>query len=133
MKLIFVLIIAMICSLNSQGQYQLYKEVNQVEFYTKWGREKWLSKKSPKILMVKVINRGSFAVEFDLGVEFFKDLALVEDSKPVAQCLSAGKTLLPRMSGLMFKPLEYASDKIDSFELSGLDIVIKDMPDCQQP
>jgi hypothetical protein len=133
MKSLFFIILISAIGLSAAGQYQLYKEVNQVEFYTKWGREKWLSKKSPRVLMVKVVNKGSHAAEFDLGVEFFRNLVLVEESKPASQCLSAGKTLLPRMSGLIFKPAETNPDEIDSVELTGLDIMIKDKPDCIRP
>ncbi len=133
MKNLILLALAIVCSLHSIAQFQLYKEVSRIEFYTKWGREKWYSKKSPKVLLVKVVNKSSAAVEFDLGVEFFKNLTLVEESKPVSQCLGAGKTLLPRMSGLIFKPLENLPETIDSFELSGLDVVVKDVQDCQNP
>jgi hypothetical protein len=133
MKRLFFIFLITTFGLSAAGQYQLYKEVNQIEFYTKWGREKWLSKKSPRVLMVKVVNKSASAVEFDLGVEFFRNLVLVEESKPVSQCLSSGKTLLPRMSGLMFKPADANPDEIDSVELTGLEITVKDGPDCIRP
>ena len=66
-KLLVVLTFALAVN-NIRAQYTLYREVSGVEFYTKWGREKWLSKKSPKVLMVKIVNTGSKAVDFDLGV-----------------------------------------------------------------
>jgi hypothetical protein len=117
--------------LPASAQYELYKEVGQVSFYTKWGREKWYSKKSPKVLLIKIVNKSSFAVDLDLTVEFYKNLALVEESQPVSQCLGSGKTLLPRMAGLVFKPAQIAPEEIDGFELSGTDGVVLDTPDCR--
>jgi hypothetical protein len=94
------------------------------------GHEKWFSKKSPKVLLVKIVNTTDVAIEFDFGVEFFMDLLLVEESKPKAYCLSAGKTLLPRVSGLVFKPESVEPDSLDSYELSGLEIKKAISKDC---
>lgn len=120
----------MLVLLSADAQYQLYKEVEGVEFYTKWGREKWLSKKSPKVLLIKVVNKGSLAVDFEMGVEFFKDMIMVEESKPSSMCISAGKTLLPRMAGLVYKPAEVNPEEIDGFELSDLEVTKRTLGDC---
>jgi hypothetical protein len=130
MKNLVVLVLLFSVSFAVSAQFQLYKEVGQVSYYTKWSHEKWYSKKSPKVLLVKVVNKSSFAVRFDLSVEFYKNLMMVEESEQVTQCLSSGKTLLPRMAGLVFKPAELNPEEIDAFELSGIEATVLDVPDC---
>lgn len=122
----------LISSVTLQAQFQLYREVGQVSYYTKWSHEKWYSKKSPKVLLVKVVNKSSFAVQFDLSVEFYKNLVMVEQSGPFTQCLGSGKTLLPRMSGFVFKPAEINPAEIDSFELSGIEGTVLDVSGCPE-
>lgn len=122
----------LIGSVTLQAQFQLYREVGQVSYYTKWSHEKWYSKKSPKVLLVKVVNKSSFAVQFDLSVEFYKNLVMVEQSGPFTQCLGSGKTLLPRMSGFVFKPAEINPAEIDSFELSGIEGTVLDVSGCPE-
>lgn len=122
----------LVSSVTLQAQFQLYREVGQVSYYTKWSHEKWYSKKSPKVLLVKVVNKSSFAVQFDLSVEFYKNLVMVEQSGPFTQCLGSGKTLLPRMSGFVFKPAEINPAEIDSFELSGIEGTVLDVSGCPE-
>lgn len=130
MKKIILFIVVAISVQTSAAQYVLYKEIDGVEFYSKWGHEKWLSKKSPKVLMVKIVNTGPTAVEFNLGVEFFSNLMMVEESPEKPFCLSAGKTLLPRMAALVFKPAGSSPEKLDSFELTGLELVRMEKSSC---
>ncbi len=130
MKYIFSAICLIAFSMTGPSQFLLKKEVDGVQFYTKWGHEKWLSKKSPKVLLVKIVNTTPYAVEFDLGVEFFMNMMLIEESKAKSYCLSGGKTLLPRVSGLLYKPEGVDPDSLDSFELSGLDIKKATIKDC---
>ncbi len=123
MRPILVALVFSIVSFAAQSQYTLHKEVDGVQFYTKWGNEKWWSKKSPKVLLVKVKNTNSLAVRYTLGVEFFKNLQLIEAGKEEEYCLSQYSTAYPRRAGLVFKPNDNASvNEMDTFELSGLDI-----------
>ncbi len=123
MKTPFILVVLILISYSVSSQYTLYKEVDGVAFYTKWGNEKWWSKKSPKVLLVKVKNNNELAVNFTLGVEFFKEMQLVESGKGEEYCLNQHATANPRMRGLVFKPSETANpDNMGSFELSGLEI-----------
>lgn len=132
MKNLMLFTFFLIGSVTLQAQFQLYREVGQVSYYTKWSHEKWYSKKSPKVLLVKVVNKSSFAVQFDLSVEFYKNLVMVEQSGPFTQCLGSGKTLLPRMSGFVFKPAEINPAEIDSFELSGIEGTVLDVSGCPE-
>src|SRR6218665_2445682 len=123
MKFPFIIVVLMLLSYSASSQYTLYKEVDGVAFYTKWGNEKWWSKKSPKVLLVKVKNNNALAVNFTLGVEFFKEMQLIESGREEEYCLSQRTTANPRMRGLVFKPTETTNpDNLDSFELSGLEI-----------
>lgn len=100
------------------SQYTLYKEVDGVQFYTKWGHEKWWSRKSDKVLLVKVVNTTDTPMTYSLGVEFFKDLKMVEQSQPGTYCVKAGGKVMPRSKGLMVKPAVV----YDTIELTGLDV-----------
>ncbi len=123
MRPIFLIAFIAVFSFSANSQFTLHKTVDGVEFYTKWGNEKWWSKKSPKVLLVKVKNTNSLAVRYTLGVEFFKDLQLIEAGKEEEYCLSQHATAYPRRAGLVFKPNDAASiNEMDTFELSGLDI-----------
>ncbi len=130
MKSILTAIFIIVFLENATSQFLLKKEVDGVQFYTKWGHEKWFSKKSPKVLLVKIINTTPYAVEFDMGVEFFMNMMLVEESKAKSYCLSGGKSLLPRVSGLIYKPESADPDSLDSFELPVLDIKKATIKDC---
>lgn len=107
----------------------LHKEVNGVEFYTKWSHEKWWNKKSPKVLLVKVKNTNSLAVNYTMGVEFMSNLKMVEESKEEDYCLSQYATAKPRKNGLLFKP---AGTEFDSFELTGLEIEKQLVYECSE-
>jgi len=123
MKPICLVAACIILSLSANSQFTLYKAIDGVEFYTKWGNEKWWSKKSSKVLLVKVKNTNTLAVKYTLGVEFYKNLQLIEVGKEEEYCLSQYTTAFPRRRGLVFKPSEASSiNEMDSFELSGLEI-----------
>ena len=133
MKNTIVLFLFLLSASFSQAQYALKKEVDGVQVFTKWGHEKWWKRKSPEVLIVKVVNNNDVAVRFDLGIEFFKDLVMVEDAKPANYCLSAHKSLMPRMAGLVFKPAKVTSSEIDSFELTELEIEKLARAGCAEP
>lgn len=122
MRPILFVILCVALSFSANSQFSLYKTVNGVEFYTKWGNEKWWSKKSSKVLLVKVKNTNSLAVRYHLGVEFFKDMKMVEESKVEDYCLDQYSTAKARKRGLVFKPNEVHPATLDSFELSGLKV-----------
>lgn len=123
MRVIISTAIVLMFSITVHGQYTLHKEVNGVQFYTKWGNEKWWSKKSPKVLLIKVKNTNGLAVSYTIGVEFFKNLQLLEASKEEEYCLGQNATAFPRSAGLVFKPTDEAALKeMDTFELSGLEV-----------
>ena len=131
MRSIVIALLFTMASATIFSQYSLYKEIEGVQFHAKWGHEKWYSKKSPKVLMVKIVNTSSSAAEFTLGLEFFANLIMMEDSQEKPYCLGAGKTLLPRMAGLVFKPVEANTDLLDSFELTGLEIKKMSTANCK--
>jgi len=122
MKRIFLAIVMFHFLPSFQAQYELKKEVNGLQVFTKWSHEKWWSKKSDKVLLVKVANTNEVAVSYDLGIEFYKDLQMVEESKAENYCLGAHKSILPRWKGIVFKPSPEVRDVFDSFELTGLDV-----------
>ncbi len=132
MRSIIIALLLSFAASNMFAQYTLYKEIEGVQFHTKWGNEKWYSKKSPKILMVKIINKSSTAAEFTLGIEFFTNLIMIEESAEKPYCVSAGKTLLPRVAGLAFKPAKANPESLDSFELTGLEIEKLATTNCKQ-
>jgi hypothetical protein len=115
-------------SITSHAQFTLHKEIDGVQFYTKIANEKWYSKKSPKVLMVKVVNKNSVAANFTMGVELFANLLMIEESPEVNYCIGAGKKMNARRAGLVFKPNDEM--ELSSFELSGLLVTKSDKADC---
>lgn len=131
MKSVFFVLSFLFLTDAANSQFTLYKSVDGVEFYTKWGNEKWWSKKSPAVLLVKVKNTNKLTINYTLGVEFFKNLQLVESSNEENYCLGALSKATPRIKGLVFKPsVESAVTSIDSFELSGLKIEKLTIEEC---
>lgn len=114
--------------LGIQAQYTLYKEVKGVQFYTKWSHEKWWSKKSPRVLLVKVVNTNDSAASFQFGLELTKNLQLVEQSNPMEYCVVPKGKSMPRVRGTVFKPTASPAD-YDSWELSDLEVEL--IGDCE--
>ncbi len=121
-KLLFTLLIFGL-SAGLKAQYTLYKEVNGVQFFTKWGHEKWWSKKSPRVLLVKVKNTNESAATYHFGLELTKNLQLVEESPDQDYCIVPKGKSMPRVRGMVFKPLA-SSSEYDSWELSDLEVVL---------
>ena len=123
MKKMFLVccLIGICAALNAQ--FTLYKEVQGVKFYTKWGHEKWWSKKSARVLLVKVVNTNDSAASYHFGFELTKNLQLVEESKDETHCLDPNGKSLPRLQGVIFKPGAAPGD-YDSWELSDLEVVL---------
>lgn len=125
-----LLILTLLCGYAAQAQYQLYKESDSLQIYTKWSHVKWYNKKSGDVLLVKVVNRSSSTVEFSIGVEFFTDMKLAEESPVSSYCLEAGKTLKPRVHGLVFQTTKGKKENDDSIEFKDFDIVKKGNDKC---
>lgn len=121
-KLLFALIL-LTSGLGLSAQYTLYKEIQGVQFYTKWGHEKWWSKKSPRVLLVKVVNTNESAATYHFGLELTKNLQLVEESKDETYCIVPKGKSMPRVRGVMFKPAA-SPDAYDSWELTDLEVVL---------
>ncbi len=121
MKRIMIIAVLVLSAIFAEAQYTLYKSVDGVEFYTKWGHEKWWSRKSPKVLLVKVVNTTDHAVGYTIGIEFTKNLQVAEQGREETYCLEAGATSRPRVKGLMFQPGP-AAEGYDSFELTNLEV-----------
>ncbi len=121
MKKLLLFLAMSLLTVALSAQYTLYKEVNGIQFYTQWSHEKWWSKKSAEVLLVKVINTSDSAASFTLGLEFFKNILLVEESPEATYCIKAHKKLKPRLSGMVFKPVKKRNE-FDAFELTGLEI-----------
>lgn len=118
-----LLLLAVLASTTAFSQYNLHTTKEGVEVYTRWGHEKWWSKKSDKVLLVKIKNVNLTAVEVSLGVELFHNMQLLENSPEEAYCLSKQSTAFPRLRGLVFKPTSNdALKEMDSFELTGLEV-----------
>jgi hypothetical protein len=117
--------------LTLSAQYKLEKDVDGVQFFSKWGREVWYKPKSPKVLLIKVVNSNEEAVRFDLGIEFTENLQMVQQGLPAEYCLGAKKKLLPRINGIMYK---YEMGKVSGgeaeYELTGL--VVTKVPLCDE-
>jgi len=126
--LVLVLLVGLL-SVSGYSQFVLQKEVNGVEFYTKWSHEKWWSKKSAKVLLVKVKNTNELAVKYTMGVEFLNNLKMVEESKEEDYCLGQFATAKPRKNGFVFKP---AGSDFDSFELTGLEVEKQLVYECKE-
>ena len=129
MKTAFFLSLILI-AFGGQAQYQLYKETDSLQFYTKWSHVKWYSKKSGDVLLVKVVNKSLNTVEFSVGVEFFTSMKLAEESQVFQYCVESGKTLQPRVHGLVFQPASGSKGNYDSIELKDPDISKKGNSAC---
>ena len=119
--LLTLLLMGLFVSINAQ--YTLYKEVNGVQFYTKWSHEKWWSKKSARVLLVKVVNTNESAANYHFGLELTKNLQMVEESKDQEYCIVPKGKSMPRMRGMVFKPLASSAD-YDSWELTDLEVTL---------
>lgn len=123
--LVFLLSIMAVSS-DSSAQYTVYKEVDGVEFSTRWVKEKWYKRKSPKVLSVRVANKNSYTVKYTLGIEIFQNGILIESSPENEYSLKAGAKSTGRLDGVMFKPERLSSKDIEAgnfvMELSGLEI-----------
>lgn len=116
-------VISLLASSTMMAQYTLHTSKDGVEIYTRWGHEKWWSKKSDKVLLVKIKNTNLTAVEVNLGVELFHNMQLLENSLEETYCLAKQSIAFPRVRGLVFKPSSSESVKeMDSFELTGLEV-----------
>jgi len=120
----------MLAATNVSAQFQLYKEIDSLQFYTKWSHAKWYSKKSGDVLLVKVVNTSSSTAELSVGVEFFASMKLVEESQVYSYCVEAGKTLKPRVHGLVFQPASGGKENFESFELKDPDITKRGTTQC---
>ena len=133
-RLALTCIVLLLFSQQMNAQYDLYKEVQGVQFYVKWSHEKWWSKKSPKVLLVKVKNNNTTAVDYTLGIDFFVQMKQVESRKEESYCLGQRTTASPRVKGLVFAPSpEILSQSGFTFELTGLDVELKEERNCSQP
>jgi len=112
------------------GQYKLEKEVEGVQFYSKWGREVWYKPKSDKVFLIKVVNSNEEAVRFDLGIEFTENMQLVQEGMISEYCLGAKKKLLPRVNGIIYKyEMKKEPGKETDYELTGL--TVSKIPVCE--
>lgn len=112
------------------AQYQVYKEVDGVVFSTRWVKEKWYKRNSPKVLSIRVENKNSYAVKYTLGAEIFKNTVLLESFPEEDFELAGGKRITGRLNGIMFKPTKLSNDDIEKgdfdLELSGLEVTKKE-------
>jgi hypothetical protein len=125
--LLIALIGLMIMSSNdSSAQYKVYKEVDGVVFSTRWVKEKWYKRSSPKVLSVRVQNKNNYQVKYTLGVEIFKNTVMLESFPEEEYTLGAGKKVTGRLNGIMFKPTKISNEEIEKadfeLELSGLEV-----------
>ena len=134
MKNIFLglLVTLLLMGLNNEAgaQYQVVKEVDGVVFSTRWVKEKWFKRNSPKVLSVRVQNKNSHAVKYTLGAEIFKNTVLLESFPEEEYELAAGKKVTGRLNGIMFKPTKLSNEEIEKgdfdLELSGLEVTKKE-------
>jgi hypothetical protein len=112
------------------AQYQVFKEVDGVVFSTRWVKEKWYKRNSPKVLSVRVQNKNEYTVKYTVGVEIFKNTVLLESLPEEEYTLDAGKRVTGRLNGIMFKPAKLTSEEIEKgdfdLELSGLEVSKKE-------
>ena len=111
---------------DSSAQYKVYKEVDGVVFSTRWVKEKWYKRSSPKVLSVRVQNKNNYQVKYTLGVEIFKNTVMLESFPEEEYTLGAGKKVTGRLNGIMFKPTKISNEEIEKadfeLELSGLEV-----------
>ncbi|MFZ6052328.1 hypothetical protein [Halocola ammonii] len=96
----------------AQEDYQLITEEDGVEVYAKIGREKWLDKDSPKILMIWVKNTSDEDVIYEVGAEFFFKMALQETFPPQEFCVNAGRSKKGKLDGIYFKSCDLTNEQI---------------------
>lgn len=122
--LIFLIGLLVTSRHESSAQYKVYKEVDGVVFSTRWVKEKWYKRTSPKVLSVRVQNMNSYEVKYTLGVEIFKNTLMLESFPEEEHTLGAGKKVTGRLNGIMFKPTKISDEDIEKsdfeIELSGL-------------
>lgn len=108
------------------AQYDVYKEVNGVEFSTRWVKEKWYKRKSDQVLSIQVINKNDYDVIYTMGIDFFQNTVMVESSPEKEYTLKAKKRVKGRLNGVMFKPEKLSQEDIVAkkyeLELSGLEV-----------
>ena len=128
-KRLFLFLVGLILTSHvgqAQSKFKDFSTVDGVVFSTRWTHEKWLSKKSPLILSVKVKNTNSHAVSYTLGVEFFLNARMVEQNPAAEYCLKAGRTAKGKLNGTYFKPENLTEQEVRSdwfeFQLSGLEV-----------
>lgn len=131
MKKTLITLVFGILLMNVSGQYKLEKEIDGVQFYTKWGKEFWYKLKSDKVLLIKVVNTNEEAVRFDLGIEFTENLQLVQEGMVTEYCLGAKRKLLPRVNGIMYKyAMKSEAGSETEYELTGL--TVAKVPSCDE-
>jgi hypothetical protein len=115
---------------ESSAQYKVFKEVDGVVFSTRWVKEKWYKRSSPKVLSVRVENKNTYDVKYTLGVEIFRNTVMLESFAEEEYTLGAGKKITGRLNGIMFKPTKLSNEEIEKadfeLELSGLDVTKKE-------
>ncbi len=115
---------------EASAQYQVFKEVDGVVFSTRWVKEKWYKRNSPKVLSVRVQNKNEYAVKYTIGIEIFKNTVLLESLPEEEYTLDAGKRVTGRLNGIMFKPSKLTAEEIEKsefdLELSGLEVSKKE-------
>ncbi len=123
------LLIILGSSMSSFSQYSAFKEIDSLEFSTKWVREKWYKKNSPLVLAIKVTNKSSQDCTYTLGIEFFQQGVLIESSPELSYEIRRKSTRRGKLNGIIFKPEKLSSQDIRSgnftLELSGLDVAPK--------
>lgn len=135
MKGILALIV-LLTSLSavSQDDYKLITEEDGVKVYAKWGREKWLKKDSPKVLLTWVENTTDKDVIYKIGMEFFYQTTLSETFPTQEFCVKSGKSKKGKLDGVYYKSCDLSNEQImsDDFDYSVVFEIVDDDADCSE-
>ncbi len=124
-NLVCVLLIWMGGAYESSGQMQLLKLDDGLAINYKWEK----GKSDEQLLLIEVINNNDVAVDFEMTLFLMKGIKVLESTGKMSLCVGAGKSLKPKISGLVFD-VKTPKDQIDSIDLDDLNIVKADRKNC---
>ena len=121
--------VLLLCSLlaaqMASSQMIPLKSEDGLEINYKWE----VGKDSEQLLLVEVNNNNDVALDFELTLYFKKGTAVVESTGLLSLCVGAGKSLKPRISGLVFD-VKTPRVEIEKIELGELNILLTERKSC---
>lgn len=126
MKKILCALIFLMGLLGSlSGQMQLLKQDDGLVVNYKWET----GKGGEQLLLIEVQNNNDVAVDFELTLFLLNGIKVLESTGKMSLCVGAGKTLRPKISGLVFD-VKTPKEQIDSIDLDDFNSIKADRKNC---